>query len=160
MIKYLTYGGVKHQSRCSIVVSIPACHAGDPGSIPGNGDLVFWTPEIWIYNDEVNLLKQEKEKKQTVSFNIYASFFHFTTFLFWDEKYRRWKITWFRPSNWQEEADDVALIHYSLAYSFIYILCCVSISIFRSAWSLSLSLSLTSKQWLLWQQQQLVEPQL
>ena len=23
--------------RCSIVVSIPACHAGDPGSIPGNG---------------------------------------------------------------------------------------------------------------------------
>nr|GMC74024.1 peptidyl-tRNA hydrolase, mitochondrial [Ipomoea batatas] len=25
-----------HSSRCSIVVSIPACHAGDPGSIPGN----------------------------------------------------------------------------------------------------------------------------
>ena len=25
------------KSRCSIVVSIPACHAGDPGSIPGNG---------------------------------------------------------------------------------------------------------------------------
>ena len=24
-------------SRCSIVVSIPACHAGDPGSIPGIG---------------------------------------------------------------------------------------------------------------------------
>ena len=23
--------------RCCIVVSIPACHAGDPGSIPGNG---------------------------------------------------------------------------------------------------------------------------
>ena len=23
----------------SIVVSIPACHAGDPGSIPGRGDL-------------------------------------------------------------------------------------------------------------------------
>ncbi|CAM6006799.1 unnamed protein product [Sphagnum balticum] len=23
--------------RCSIVVSIPACHAGDPGSIPGSG---------------------------------------------------------------------------------------------------------------------------
>lgn len=36
MIKNLTYGGVKHQSRCSIVVSIPACHQGDPGSIPGN----------------------------------------------------------------------------------------------------------------------------
>ncbi|URE18752.1 hypothetical protein MUK42_05455, partial [Musa troglodytarum] len=28
-------------SRCSIVVSIPACHAGDPGSIPGNGDFDF-----------------------------------------------------------------------------------------------------------------------
>ena len=28
----------------SIVVSIPACHAGDPGSIPGRGVLlfVFW----------------------------------------------------------------------------------------------------------------------
>nr|PNR30712.1 hypothetical protein PHYPA_027028 [Physcomitrium patens] len=25
--------------RCSIVVSIPACHAGDPGSIPGSGGL-------------------------------------------------------------------------------------------------------------------------
>ena len=23
--------------RCSIVASIPACHAGDPGSIPGRG---------------------------------------------------------------------------------------------------------------------------
>ncbi|URD77441.1 hypothetical protein MUK42_08802, partial [Musa troglodytarum] len=27
--------------RCSIVVSIPACHAGDPGSIPGNGGFHF-----------------------------------------------------------------------------------------------------------------------
>ncbi|URD98749.1 hypothetical protein MUK42_36927, partial [Musa troglodytarum] len=27
--------------RCSIVVSIPACHAGDPGSIPGNGASIF-----------------------------------------------------------------------------------------------------------------------
>ena len=25
------------KSRGSIVVSIPACHAGDPGSIPGRG---------------------------------------------------------------------------------------------------------------------------
>ena len=32
---------IKQQSRCSIVVSIPACHAGDPGSIPGNGVLLF-----------------------------------------------------------------------------------------------------------------------
>ena len=28
--------------RCSIVVSIPACHAGDPGSIPGNGDFLIF----------------------------------------------------------------------------------------------------------------------
>ena len=27
--------------RCSIVVSIPACHAGDPGSIPDGGDCFF-----------------------------------------------------------------------------------------------------------------------
>ncbi|CAD5174025.1 unnamed protein product, partial [Musa acuminata subsp. malaccensis] len=32
------------QSRCSIVVSIPACHAGDPGSIPGNGEIYFFYP--------------------------------------------------------------------------------------------------------------------
>ena len=30
-----------HRGRCSIVVSIPACHAGDPGSIPGNGVFLF-----------------------------------------------------------------------------------------------------------------------
>ena len=43
-------------SRCSIVVSIPACHAGDPGSIPGNGVFLFVssffgfisTPSIYI----------------------------------------------------------------------------------------------------------------
>ena len=28
-----------HQIRGSIVVSIPACHAGDPDSIPGRGVL-------------------------------------------------------------------------------------------------------------------------
>ena len=28
---------VHHQIRCSIVVSISACHAEDPGSIPGGG---------------------------------------------------------------------------------------------------------------------------
>nr|PNR40653.1 hypothetical protein PHYPA_018056 [Physcomitrium patens] len=32
----------KKSSRCSIVVSIPACHAGDPGSIPGSGDFKFF----------------------------------------------------------------------------------------------------------------------
>ena len=30
-----------HFHRCSIVVSISACHAGDPGSIPGVGELPF-----------------------------------------------------------------------------------------------------------------------
>ncbi|KAK4393211.1 hypothetical protein Sango_1791900 [Sesamum angolense] len=35
------YGFEVQQSRCSIVVSIPACHAGDPGSIPGNGVFLF-----------------------------------------------------------------------------------------------------------------------
>ena len=35
-------------SRCSIVVSIPACHAGDPGSIPGNGELcIFFFANVW-----------------------------------------------------------------------------------------------------------------
>ena len=29
------------QIRCSIVVSISACHAEDPGSIPGGGVLTF-----------------------------------------------------------------------------------------------------------------------
>ena len=30
----------------SIEVSIPACHAGDPGSIPGRGDNIFLKPYI------------------------------------------------------------------------------------------------------------------
>jgi hypothetical protein len=37
----------RHRSRCSIVVSIPACHAGDPGSIPGNG--VFFCIFVSFY---------------------------------------------------------------------------------------------------------------
>ena len=28
----------------SIVVSIPACHAGDPGSSPGRGDFFYFLP--------------------------------------------------------------------------------------------------------------------
>ena len=32
---------VYEQIRDSIVVSIPACHAGDPGSIPGRGAFFF-----------------------------------------------------------------------------------------------------------------------
>ena len=39
---YLRFvGQAARQSRGSIVVSIPACHAGDPGSIPGNGVFFF-----------------------------------------------------------------------------------------------------------------------
>ncbi|EXB56285.1 MLO-like protein 5 [Morus notabilis] len=38
--KQLPHRSVWPPSRCSIVVSIPACHAGDPGSIPGNGCLL------------------------------------------------------------------------------------------------------------------------
>ena len=30
----------------SIEVSIPACHAGDPGSIPGGREFVPWEPTI------------------------------------------------------------------------------------------------------------------
>ncbi len=45
-VSLFTHRGVL--SRCSIVVSIPACHAGDPGSIPGSGALssseVFFLP--------------------------------------------------------------------------------------------------------------------
>ena len=37
------------QGRCSIVVSIPACHAGDPGSIPGNGGFVF-SKEVILFD--------------------------------------------------------------------------------------------------------------
>ena len=34
----------------SIVVSIPACHAGDPGSIPGRGALFASFPTIFAQN--------------------------------------------------------------------------------------------------------------
>ena len=32
--------------RVSIVVSIPACHAGDPGSIPGRGAFFLFQPTL------------------------------------------------------------------------------------------------------------------
>ena len=32
--------------KSSVVVSIPACHAGDPGSIPGLGDFLFVAEEV------------------------------------------------------------------------------------------------------------------
>ena len=47
-----------------VVVSIPACHAGDPGSIPGNGDLVFvsvvsnWLLQFYQYVHHTRWLLQ------------------------------------------------------------------------------------------------------
>ncbi|KAK7411315.1 hypothetical protein VNO78_02748 [Psophocarpus tetragonolobus] len=35
--------------RCSIVVSISACHADDPGSIPGNGVFFLFFPNSILY---------------------------------------------------------------------------------------------------------------
>lgn len=34
---------IKMEILDSIVASIPACHAGDPGSIPGRGVLLPWS---------------------------------------------------------------------------------------------------------------------
>ena len=36
----------QNKFRGSIVVSIPACHAGDPGSIPRLGDFLFVAEEV------------------------------------------------------------------------------------------------------------------
>ncbi len=47
--KILTWKMSHHQSRCSIVVSIPACHAGDPGSIPGSGDKHFFFALFYLF---------------------------------------------------------------------------------------------------------------
>ena len=38
-----TYQQLTANIRGSIVVSIPACHAGDPGSIPGSGVSIFFS---------------------------------------------------------------------------------------------------------------------
>ena len=43
LFNIINFSGLSQQSRCSIVVSIPACHAGDPGSIPGNGETKLFT---------------------------------------------------------------------------------------------------------------------
>ena len=41
---------IRWQIRCSIVVSISACHAEDRGSIPGGGVfLIFATIKIWYF---------------------------------------------------------------------------------------------------------------
>ena len=38
--------------RCSIVVSISACHAEDPGSIPGGGDFPAASCSMWCVNTQ------------------------------------------------------------------------------------------------------------
>ena len=37
------------------MVSIPACHAGDPGSIPGNGEFENFCPEDPLYIVKIDL---------------------------------------------------------------------------------------------------------
>lgn len=37
------------QGRCSIVVSIPACHPDDPGLIPGSGVSFFYIFFVFVY---------------------------------------------------------------------------------------------------------------
>ena len=39
---YSKWALIFEQIRDSIVVSIPACHAGDPGSIPGRGVFFYF----------------------------------------------------------------------------------------------------------------------
>ena len=46
-----------HPILDSIEVSIPACHAGDPGSIPGRGDLLFKCSTITYHLRKVKLKK-------------------------------------------------------------------------------------------------------
>ena len=44
---------LQHQIRCSIVVSISACHAEDPGSIPGGGVC----PSLWTGSGMLTLAR-------------------------------------------------------------------------------------------------------
>ena len=55
----------KYPSRCSIVVSIPACHAGDPGSLPSNGVLTFLSILI-MYTASVLSFSQPKTRDSKV----------------------------------------------------------------------------------------------
>ena len=61
------------QIRDSIVVSIPACHAGDPGSIPGHGAyfLIFCHP-IYYY-----LIQQTTSTNTTFIFFKVSGFWGF-----------------------------------------------------------------------------------
>ena len=53
----------------SIVVSIPACHAGDRGSIPRRGDNLFWmTGKMEI--DHASLISRKKYSFEIVWFSL------------------------------------------------------------------------------------------
>ena len=59
------------QFRCSIVVSISACHVEDPGSIPGGGDL-----DIYIINQSQC---RTRLRKNTERFTSVTSIMGFNT---------------------------------------------------------------------------------
>ena len=50
------------QIRDSIVVSIPACHAGDPGSIPGRGAFFAFPNYLFYYHYFLSIFKPWKLK--------------------------------------------------------------------------------------------------
>ncbi|CAN0879521.1 hypothetical protein LINGRAHAP2_LOCUS13097 [Linum grandiflorum] len=52
-------GILSTSGRCSIVVSIPACHAGDLGSIPGNGVSIFFPLFSFIFIYAASSLRSE-----------------------------------------------------------------------------------------------------
>ena len=46
--------------RCSIVVSISACHAEDPGSIPGGGDCLGASCSLWCVETQQQCVEQDQ----------------------------------------------------------------------------------------------------
>ena len=60
--------------RCSIVASIPACHAGDPGSIPGGGVIVSFdssTSEV-AQRKRAGPITQRSEDRNLVSLHTHT----------------------------------------------------------------------------------------
>ena len=51
------------------MVSIPACHAGDPGSIPGNGDFFFFFYTIILQAKSLGHLAQFTAHTDPFSFD-------------------------------------------------------------------------------------------
>ena len=60
----------------SIEVSIPACHAGDPGSIPGRGVPIFWggVGDSVVYKNCVDSFAANCLRESRMSFKNYKSF--------------------------------------------------------------------------------------